>query len=125
MSSQDYTIEEYQRSKTGIMYLPTVGVKCTDISTKSIDLAKANDLRRLIVDAKFFDDDLSSYQVPPTGGKADPTTFKIKIRDDGKILKDGTNPTKTVTGIYPPDDSNSALKDLVQYIDKLCQEISK
>lgn len=109
MSSQNYTI--HYESGGGPYYIPKLGVSC-DISTKSLEPQKAEYLRKLIVDAKFFDQ--PPNQLPK--GK-DINTFTIKI------VEDGTNRDHTVVGRQFT--AQPALKDLIHYVAKLCKEIPK
>jgi len=109
MSSQDYTIY-YER---GGGQIPTLGTSCRPISTKSIQPQQAQEVKKLIEDAKFFD---LPANLLPKDGAADYIGYTITIVEDEGMKRKHTVETSQFT--TPPE-----LGALIKYLNNLCREI--
>jgi len=110
MSSQDYTIDYQSGSGTGSYYIPKLGKDC-HISTKSIEPQKAEELRKKIADAKFFDQPYDQ-----TKDAKDAPIFTIRIQEEDGMKRDNTVKGWLFT-------AEPALQNLIKYVKLLCEEI--
>lgn len=110
MSSQDYTIY-YER---GGGQIPTLGASCPPISTKSIQPQQAQEVRKLVENAKFFD--LPSNLLPK-GGAADYIGYTITVVEEGGMKRKHTVETSQFT-------TPTELRALIKYLNTLCRELN-
>jgi hypothetical protein len=111
MSSQDYTIY-YER---GGGQIPTLGSSCGPISTKSIQPQQAQEVRKLLESAKFFDLDSNLL---PKGGAADYIGYTITVVEEGGMKRKHTVETSQFT-------APTELRALIKYLNTLCREMPK
>jgi hypothetical protein len=109
MSSQDYTLY-YER---GGGQITTLGDSCGPISTKSIKPQQAEEVRKLVENAKFFD--LPSKLLPE--GDADYIGYTITVVEEGGMNRNHTVETSLSTT------TPTELKALIKYLKTLCREI--
>jgi hypothetical protein len=109
MSSQEYTIY-YER---GGGQIPTLGSSCPPIDTKSIQPQQAQEVKKLIEEAKFFD---LPTNLLPKEGAADYIGYTITIVEEEGMKRKHTVETSQFT--TPPE-----LGALIKYLNNLCREI--
>jgi hypothetical protein len=109
MSSQEYTIY-YQR---GGGQIPTLRSSCPPIHTKSIELQQAQEVKKLIEEAKFFD---LPGNLLPKEGAADYIGYTITVVEEEGMKRKHTVETSQFSA--PPE-----LGALIKYLNNLCRNI--